>query len=121
MIRPRPLAALALALVLALTSLTMAVARWQMRGMGPGAGMTVALCTGIGPVEVTLDAQGKPVDPHLRPCPDCVMVVAALAVPVAAVPLAPDRALRMPVRPETTDAASRRVPARLARGPPAAA
>ena len=55
---------LLLAVVMALTSQAMAIAR-----AAPGPSGMIELCTGTGPVMVTVDDQGQPIGhPHL--CPD---------------------------------------------------
>lgn len=64
----------ALALVVALGSLTHALARHQAAGA-----QTLVICTGYGLVQITLDADGNPVE-HTLPCPDCILSLAALAV-----------------------------------------
>lgn len=71
-----PALALILALILALVAQQAAVARAAMAV--PGLEMT--LCTGDGPVTVTLDAEGNPVAPP-HPCPACIL---ALVLPPAA-------------------------------------
>lgn len=70
-----PAIALILALILALASQTAAVARTAIAM--PGTEMT--LCTGDGPVTVTLDAQGNPVA-AAHHCPACIL---ALSLPPA--------------------------------------
>ena len=64
--------ALILALVLGLGSLTHALARHQAAGA-----QTMVICTGYGLVQITLDANGNPVEQTL-PCPDCILGAGAL-------------------------------------------
>lgn len=61
-----------LAFVVALSSVTMAQARHHPRAAG-----VMELCTGIGMIAVSVDAQGNPVGPML-PCPDCTPAAFAL-------------------------------------------
>lgn len=82
-----PALALILALILALASQTAAVARTAMSA--PGLEMT--LCTGDGPVTVTLDAQGNPVVPSHH-CPACILALSM--PPLATAPVQPPRILR---------------------------
>ena len=101
-----------LALMLALTGQSMAVAR----GM-PGAAGEIVLCTGTGPMVVSVDATGQPVGPpHI--CPD----FAALLFAVAHQPplnLARPLTRAMSLRPPACIAAiSREAPNATARGPP---
>lgn len=57
-----------MALVMVLTSHSMAEAR----GMMASASGEMVICTGSGPVTVTMDADGQPMSaPHI--CPDCTM------------------------------------------------
>jgi hypothetical protein len=72
----RPLIAVALSLMLAFTSLGLAFARGQAM-----AGGQIVLCTGAGPVTVTLDAQGNPTG-HAHICPDMALgLIVALGTP----------------------------------------
>lgn len=64
--------AVALALITGFASLTQAMARYQAHGAE-----TLVICTGYGLVQITIDAEGNPVE-HTLPCPDCVL--SALAV-----------------------------------------
>ncbi len=82
-----PALALILALILALASQTVAVARTAMSAPG----MEMTLCTGDGPVTVTLDAQGNPVAPSHH-CPACIL--ALLLPPTATAPGQPPHSLR---------------------------
>ncbi|WP_193140594.1 hypothetical protein [Meridianimarinicoccus sp. MJW13] len=68
---------LCLIVLVALTSLQLGLSRGTARVAG-----TVVLCTGTGPVAVTVDRDGQPVSrPHV--CPDCVMsAMAGLAAPL---------------------------------------
>lgn len=73
-----------LALMLAFTGQSMAVAR----GM-PGAAGEVVLCTGQGPVTITVDENGQPTGkPHI--CPDFALSLFAFAAADPAVPLVPE-------------------------------
>jgi hypothetical protein len=63
---------LILALTVALTSVTMAQARNHPRPAG-----TIELCTGLGMIALSVDAQGNPTGPML-PCPDCTPALTAL-------------------------------------------
>ena len=104
-----------LALLLAVTGQSMAVAR----GM-PGAEGSIVLCTGTGPVMVTVDDNGQPVGPpHI--CPDfAAMLFAVHAEPPLAVsaPVVRGMALRPA---DTSVTTARRGQRATARGPPAAA
>lgn len=80
-----PALALILALILALAAQTAAVARTQ------APGMEMTLCTGDGPVTVTLDAQGNPVAPSHH-CPACIL--APSLPPTATAPGQPPHSLR---------------------------
>jgi hypothetical protein len=70
---------LTLALLIAVTSQQMAMAR----AVTKDAQGQVILCTGQGPLTVTLDAQGNPIGPvHI--CPDCALTLMAYNdVPIA--------------------------------------
>ncbi|MCC5962953.1 MAG: hypothetical protein JJU09_07485 [Rhodobacteraceae bacterium] len=70
--------ALMLALTLGLGSLMHALARHQAAGA-----QTMVICTGYGLVQITLDANGNPVEQSL-PCPDCVLGAGALLVAMPA-------------------------------------
>lgn len=79
---------LTLALLIAVTSQQMAMAR----GMMKDASGQVVLCTGSGPVTITLDAQGDPLNGTGGPvhiCPDCALTMMAFvdAAPVASSPV----------------------------------
>lgn len=71
------------ALLLALTLAVASVGFVQARHMAAGA-QTMVICTGYGLVQVTLDADGNPVERTL-PCPDCVIVPLALGPDVGAI------------------------------------
>jgi len=74
---------LALALLIAVTSQQMAVAR----GMTHDVAGQVILCTGHGPITVTLDHQGNPME-LVHICPDCALtLVQPSASPVVADPI----------------------------------
>ena len=74
----RPVIGLCLALMLALTSGAMAVARGQTMAAG-----TIVLCTGTGPLAVSVDADGQPVGPaHI--CPDCALSLLDAPAPAPA-------------------------------------
>lgn len=69
---------LTLALMIAVTSQQMAMARGVMKD----AQGQVILCSGQGPIVVTLDAQGDPIGP-VHFCPDCALkVLAYVDVPI---------------------------------------
>jgi len=107
--------AVCLALIVALTSVTMAQARHHPRAMG-----TVELCTGVGMVAVSVDAQGNPVGPMV-PCPDCTPALAALPGPGPKVTGPAMRLVPLRNRPGAALAPFRRVAGfRLARAPPLA-
>jgi hypothetical protein len=108
----RPLTALALSLMLAFTSLGLAAARGQAM-----AGGQVVLCSGAGPVTLTLDAQGRPAGPaHI--CPDMALgLIAALHLPGLAISRGPSRADLLVAAPFAQGSALPR-PAASARGPP---
>lgn len=73
----------AFALVLALTVAFASVGFVQARHMAAGA-QTMVICTGYGLVQITIDADGNPVERTL-PCPDCVVVPLALVADAGAV------------------------------------
>lgn len=108
---------LTLALLIAVTSQQMAMAR----GMMKDASGQVVLCTGTGPVTVTLDARGEPLNGTGGPvhiCPDCALTLMAFVdaatavcspvVHIQTLTQTPVRALQIPVIPTETHA----------RGPP---
>jgi hypothetical protein len=66
----------AFALLLALTLAIASVGFVQARHMAAGA-QTMVICTGYGLVQITIDADGNPVERTL-PCPDCVVMPLAL-------------------------------------------
>jgi len=66
----------AFALILALTVALASVGFVQARHMAAGA-QTMVICTGYGLVQITMDADGNPVERTL-PCPDCVVVPLAM-------------------------------------------
>ncbi len=73
----RPLCALILALVLTLTGQAMAVARGA-----PGPAGQMVICSGSGPLTVSVDARGQPVGPrHI--CPDCLAGLTVGLLPAA--------------------------------------
>lgn len=72
----RSIPVLALCLLMAITSQTMAVAR------GSATVGWMVICTGTGPLQVAIDAEGNPVDtPHI--CPDCMLGLMAASADVA--------------------------------------
>lgn len=105
------------ALVLALTGQTVALARVQI-----ATGPTIVICSGDGPIEITLDADGnpQPAKAGVHVCPDCILHI--IAAPDMAQPALERPAARshpvvpVPVQLSTTLAA----PPSCARGPPAA-
>ena len=104
-----------LALVLALTGQSMAVAR----GMPDAAG-TIVLCTGTGPMVVSVDDQGQPVGPpHI--CPDFAAMLFAFAAAAPLDLLRPPGRVEALVSLEQVGAVSLRRRAAMARGPPDAA
>lgn len=72
MIGRRRYIAFCLGLLLALTSIPQAMARYHTHGA-----QTMVICTGYGLVQITLDADGNPVE-YVAPCPDCVATVVAI-------------------------------------------
>ncbi len=72
MARFRSAFALILALTLALSSVGFAQARHMASGT-----QTMVICTGYGLVQITIDADGNPVE-RTVPCPDCVVTPLAL-------------------------------------------
>lgn len=68
---------IAFALILAVTVAVASVGFVQARHLATGA-QTMVICTGYGLVQITIDADGNPVERTL-PCPDCVVVPLALA------------------------------------------
>ncbi|MGX0976645.1 hypothetical protein ACSSVY_002365 [Roseovarius sp. MBR-51] len=111
----RPILALGLCLLLALTSQSLAVARGAAQPVGE-----IVLCTGTGPVTVTVDGEGQPVvTPHL--CPDCLpgFAVVLEARPALTEWRAPARRLSVTI--VISDVVTRSLPAGVARAPPLAA
>ncbi|MBI1415767.1 MAG: hypothetical protein GC146_00960 [Limimaricola sp.] len=86
MVLPQRFFGLILAALLALTAQQMAVARGQTMVAGQ-----VVVCTGQGPVTVTLDANGKPTG-RVHLCPDCAL---RLIVALDAEPLVLMRQVRL--------------------------
>ncbi|MBQ0749933.1 MAG: hypothetical protein KBT70_07000 [Roseovarius sp.] len=107
-----PILALGLCLVLALTSQSLAVARGAAQPVGQ-----IVLCTGTGPVTVTVDAEGQPVAaPYL--CPDCLPGFAVVLVPSPGLGLwlASERRIKAFV--VVPHAVMRALPPSVARAPP---
>jgi len=105
---------LLLALCLAVTSVTSVQAKSR-----AGSLEQVVICTGYGIVQITIDADGNPVQ-AIHACPDCVTALAALLphVHVVARP-----AVMRPVVPSSGPVAElpqRHAPLPPARGPPVA-
>ncbi len=74
----RDILGLLLAALVAITALHVGAARGQAQAVG-----SIVLCTGTGPVVVTVDADGQPTG-HVATCPDCVMsILAGLDAPPA--------------------------------------
>ena len=109
---PRSFLGALLAVLLAFTGQSMAVAR----GMPDAAG-NIVLCTGTGPMMVSIDETGQPVGPpHI--CPDfAASLFAALSEPPLMLlrPLGRVEAQRLV---DNIAAVSREAPAATARGPP---
>jgi hypothetical protein len=90
----RPCFALILTLMLVVTGQSMAVARGASGPVGQ-----MVICTGIGPVVVTIDETGAPTGP-LHICPDCALsLLVAVAVPDFAVHRAQGKSKRLHVAP----------------------
>lgn len=107
-----PLLGLLLALVMVLTSQSMAAARTM-----PGPSGQIELCTGSGPLMVSVDDQGQPVGlAHI--CPDFAAHAFDIGGGVATATVAARtlRALRFVVLPRGGQ--SQTVPVPQARGPP---
>lgn len=110
----RRLFALCVVLSLVVTAQAMAVAR-----VAPGPEGAIVLCTGSGPVTVTLDADGNPTGPaHF--CPECALQVwngQVAAGSTALPPMQLGRVLHVAVPAQTLDFGTmeERPPAR---GPP---
>ncbi len=104
---------LTLALLIAVTSQQMATAR----GMAYDANGQVILCTGQGPITVTVNTQGEPMG-VVHICPDCALsLVAVFATP----PSVPARVVHSKTLSQTSDTASLikiRAEPPNARGPP---
>jgi hypothetical protein len=100
-------------LLLALTSVTLAAGQHAMPQ-----GTTMVICTDLGPQTVTLDANGKPVQPA-HSCIDCnaAPVAQALAAPLL-MPLPPLVMLGYLAWADAVTAHSRTPPQAHARGPP---
>lgn len=108
----RPLLSLLLAAVLAVTSVTTAVARMAAHGH-----YSVVICSLEGVVQITLDAQGNPVQP-MHPCPDCLVVGFADLPQAIVAPAAPLTLARLVVVLTAAVAQPAQVFAPMARGPP---
>jgi len=111
----RPYFAFALVALLTLTGQSMVVARGASAATGQ-----IVICTGTGPVTVSVDAEGQPKGPvHI--CPDC-MATALMALPVQALDVVSPK-----VRQSGFQASASKVWAggidqtALARGPPVSA
>ena len=70
--RAHPVFAVIIALIVAWSSVGFAQARHHAAGA-----QTLVICTGYGLVQITIDADGNPVERAL-PCPDCVVMPMAV-------------------------------------------
>jgi len=101
-----------LATLIVITALHVGAARGQAQVAG-----SIVLCTGSGPVIVTVDADGQPTG-HAKTCPDCVMsILAGPDVPAARL-LAAGRLRRLPLGRSRVLGRSHAVRCPPARGPP---
>ncbi|MDO9525071.1 MAG: hypothetical protein Q7J57_05950 [Gemmobacter sp.] len=116
MFRFRSLAAFCLAIVLVCTSVTMAVARGQMR-MTTATGTMLVICSGAGPMSITLDMDGNPVGP-MHVCPDCALGMIADDVPPVSLPVPPATGTRISWIAQGQGLGARPTGPPQARGPP---
>ncbi len=104
--------AITLSVMLVFTSHSMAVAR----GM-PGPDGQMVICTGQGPVMISVDAQGNPVGPsHI--CPDAALSLLQAALVTPDMMACAPQSYRQVSFLQTALAASTRAAAPQARGPP---